>query len=77
MSTEIRFPIVSKEEGAVGVVATWFSRDGEQVTQGQVIAELMLDKVSVDVEAPVAGTLRTLIDEEGEVAQGEIIATID
>lgn len=77
MSEEIRFPVVSKEPGGTGVVATWFSRDGERVAAGQVIAELQVDKVSYDVEAPVAGTLRTLVDEEAEVAQGELIATID
>jgi len=77
VSQEIRFPAISKEDGAVGVVATWFSRDGEHVAQGQVIAELMVDKVSLDVEAPVAGTLHTLVDEESEVVQGGLIARID
>lgn len=77
MSVEIRFPELSKEPGATGVVATWFALDGEAVTEGQVIAELMVDKVTVDVEAPVAGVLRTLVEEEGEAAQGQVIATID
>lgn len=77
MSEQIRFPVVSKEAGGSGVVATWFSRDGEQVAQGQVIAELQVDKVSYDVEAPVAGTLHTLVAEEAEVTQGDVIATID
>jgi pyruvate/2-oxoglutarate dehydrogenase complex dihydrolipoamide acyltransferase (E2) component len=77
VSEEIRFPVVSTEPGATGIVATWFSRDGERVTQGQVIAELAVDKVSYDVEAPTSGTLRTLVEEEAQVVQGGLIATID
>lgn len=71
------FPVVSADTEKTGVVATWFSRDGETVAAGQVIAELQVDKVSYDVEAPTAGVLRTLVAEEAEVAQGERIAVID
>lgn len=77
MSVPIHFPVVSSEPGATGVVATWFSRDGESVTAGQVIAELQVDKVSYDVEAPEAGVLRTLVAEEAEVTQGDTIAVIE
>jgi pyruvate/2-oxoglutarate dehydrogenase complex dihydrolipoamide acyltransferase (E2) component len=77
MSADIVFPVVSKEPGSTGVVATWFSRDGESVVAGQVIAELQVDKVSYDVEAPQAGVLRTLVAEEQEVTQGERIAVIE
>jgi pyruvate/2-oxoglutarate dehydrogenase complex dihydrolipoamide acyltransferase (E2) component len=62
---------------AEGVVATWFARDGESVVEGQVVAEVMVDKVSSDVEAPVAGVLRVLVAEEQAVHQGEVIATIE
>ena len=77
MSVEIRFPVVSTTPAATGVVATWFSRDGETVVPGQVIAELMVDKVSIDLEAPQGGVLRTLVPEEAEVAQGDRIALVD
>jgi pyruvate/2-oxoglutarate dehydrogenase complex dihydrolipoamide acyltransferase (E2) component len=77
VSEEVRFPVVSTETGATGIVATWFSRDGERVAQGQVIAELAVDKVSYDVEAPVAGTLHTVVEEEAQVVQGDLIATIE
>ena len=77
MSLEIRFPVVSKDAGATGVVATWFSRDGETVVPGQVIAELMVDKVSIDLQAPQGGVLRTLVAEEAEVTQGDQIAVVE
>lgn len=77
MSAVIAFPAISKDESAEGVLATWFVRTGEQVRAGQVIAEVMVDKVSMDVEAPIDGTVTLLVEEEAAVPQGTDIARID
>ncbi len=44
---------------------------------GQVIAEVSVDKVSWDVEAPIDGAVTCLVDEEAAVPQGSPIARID
>lgn len=76
--TEVVFPALSKEnEHASGVVATWYVADGEPVVVGQVLADVQLDKVDVEVPAPVAGTVRLAVAEGEEVVQGVTIATID
>ncbi|HEY5183654.1 MAG TPA: lipoyl domain-containing protein [Actinomycetes bacterium] len=77
MSVEITFPALGKDPDQQGVVATWLVRDGEPVTAGQVIAEVAVDKVSVDVEAPTAGTVRLLVPEEGVATPGTVIARIE
>lgn len=77
MSETITFPVISKDESAEGVLATWFVRDGEAVRAGQVIAEVMVDKVSLDVEAPIDGMVTLLVEEEAAVLQGTAIARID
>jgi len=77
MSQTIVFPALSKDESAEGVLATWFVRTGESVRAGQVIAEVMVDKVSMDVEAPIDGTVTCLVEEEAAVGQGAEIARID
>lgn len=77
MSEAIVFPSISKDEDAEGVLATWFVRTGESVRTGQVIAEVMVDKVSMDIEAPIDGTVTCLVDEEAAVRQGQEIARID
>ncbi len=77
MSQTIEFPHLSKDESAEGVLATWFVKSGEQVKAKQVIAEIMVDKVSLDVEAPVDGTITLLVQEEASVHQGTPIARID
>ena len=77
MSQSITFPEMSNDPEAQGVVATWFARTGESVKAGQVIAEVMVDKVSVDVEAPIDGVITCLVEEEGIAKQGQEIARID
>ena len=76
--TQVPFPAMSKDDpGAVGVVATWYVRDGETVAAGQVLADVQMDKVDMEVPAPAAGTVHVLVDEGAEAAQGSPIASID
>lgn len=39
------------------VVANWFVREGASVEEGDLLCEFQIEKVSVDVTAPVAGTV--------------------
>jgi len=76
--TEVPFPSISREDpGAEGVVGTWFVNHGEAVSVGQVIAEVQVDKVSQDVEAPVAGVMYQYVAEGVAIIQGAMIARID
>jgi pyruvate/2-oxoglutarate dehydrogenase complex dihydrolipoamide acyltransferase (E2) component len=76
--TDVPFPAVSKEgPSSEGVVSTWFVGDGDSVREGQLIAEVQVDKVSAEVPAPVAGTVRLLVQEEAVVKQGDLIARIE
>ena len=78
MSTDVHFPVMSEEDPAgEGVVGTWFALDGEQVTEVQLIAEVQVEKVSADVEAPASGVLRHLVPEEGVSNQGAVIGRIE
>ncbi|WP_328476169.1 lipoyl domain-containing protein [Actinoplanes sp. NBC_00393] len=75
--TEVLFPALSKEDpAALGVLTTWFVTDGDQVTADQLLAEVQVDKVSVEVPSPITGVIHLLVDEEAEVRQGSPIATI-
>jgi pyruvate/2-oxoglutarate dehydrogenase complex dihydrolipoamide acyltransferase (E2) component len=76
--TEVMFPALSKERPtAPGILVTWFVRDGERVAADQLLAEVQVDKVSVEVPAPAAGVIHLLVGEEAEVQQGKPIARID
>jgi pyruvate/2-oxoglutarate dehydrogenase complex dihydrolipoamide acyltransferase (E2) component len=75
---EVAFPRLSENEpDAEGVLATWFVGDGDQVASGQLLGEVMVEKVSGEVLAPAAGEVRLLVSEDQTVRQGEVIARID
>jgi pyruvate/2-oxoglutarate dehydrogenase complex dihydrolipoamide acyltransferase (E2) component len=74
---DVVFPTMStKDPDAEGVLATWFVREGERVTADQLVAEVQVDKVSMEVPAPTAGAVHLLVAEEAVVTQGSVIATI-
>jgi pyruvate/2-oxoglutarate dehydrogenase complex dihydrolipoamide acyltransferase (E2) component len=75
--TEVPFPEIPNTTGSQGVVGTWFVAHGENVAAGQVIAEVQIDKVSVDVAAPVAGVMYQLIAESVAISPGDPMARID
>lgn len=75
---DVLFPRLSeKEPTADGVLATWFVSDGDQVAGGQLLGEVMVEKVSGEVVAPTSGRVRLLVSEDQVVRQGEVVAQID
>ncbi len=60
-----------------GTLLQWLKSEGEEVSEGDPIAEIETDKVTLELEAEDAGTLAQLIASEGqEVPVGEAIAFI-
>jgi pyruvate/2-oxoglutarate dehydrogenase complex dihydrolipoamide acyltransferase (E2) component len=75
--TAVHFPLLSeKQQDAEGVLATWFVSDGDQVTEGQLLGEVMVDKASGEVHSPATGRVRLLVNEEQVAHQGEVIAEV-
>ena len=76
--TDVRFPQLSQEQpDAKGVLATWFVGDGDQVASGQLLGEVMVEKVSGGVLAPAAGRVRLLVAEDQTARQNEVIARVE
>ncbi len=59
-----------------GSIVLWFYPDGARVSKGEVVAEFMVSKVTVEVVAPEAGVLRIRLEPEIEAYQGELLAEI-
>lgn len=75
---DVLFPALSEENPETeGVLATWYVASGEQVAEGQLLAEVQVDKVSAEVAAPGAGVVSLLVVEDEAVVQGEPIARIE
>jgi pyruvate dehydrogenase E2 component (dihydrolipoamide acetyltransferase) len=60
-----------------GTLLKWLKSEGEDVSEGDAIAEIETDKVTMELEAEDAGTLAQLIADEGQdVPVGDAIAFI-
>lgn len=76
--TDVLFPPLDETRpDTEGVLATWYVSDGEQVSEGQLLGEVQVDKVDAEVTAPAAGTVRLLVAEDDAVRQGAPIARIE
>jgi pyruvate dehydrogenase E2 component (dihydrolipoamide acetyltransferase) len=65
---------LTMETGAVGA---WLVGEGDEVKAGQVIAEIVTEKITYELEAEMAGVvLKLLLDEEVEVPVGTPIVLI-
>src|SRR5688500_11100824 len=49
------------------IVTRWFTRKGNSVSTGEVIAEIETDKTTFEINAPVDGTVLETFFEEGAV----------
>ena len=59
-------------------IAAWLKNEGEFVDEDEIVAELDTDKISVEVPAPVAGTIASLKYElDDSVSPGDVIAEIE
>jgi len=77
MSTDIKVPTLG-ESVTTATVARWLKKVGDQVAADEPLVELETDKVTVEVNAPAAGTLGALAADEGaEVEVGGLLGTLE
>ncbi|WP_166300604.1 2-oxoglutarate dehydrogenase complex dihydrolipoyllysine-residue succinyltransferase [Bradyrhizobium sp. 2S1] len=75
--TEIRVPTLG-ESVTEATIGRWFKKAGEAVAVDEPLVELETDKVTIEVPAPVAGTLGEIITKDGEtVAVGALLGQIN
>ena len=73
MSVEIKSPTFP-ESVADGTIANWLKKEGDTVSQDEVIAEIETDKVVLEVLAQSDGVISKIIKSEGEtVISSEVI----
>ncbi len=74
--TDVIIPVDLWEEDSEAVITSWLASDGGDVTEGDVIAELMVEKIQYELEAPASGKLTIGKDVDEVVAKGDQVATI-
>jgi 2-oxoglutarate dehydrogenase E2 component (dihydrolipoamide succinyltransferase) len=76
MATEIRVPTLG-ESVTTATVARWLKQAGDTVAADEPLVELETDKVTVEVNAPSAGTLAETVAAAGdEVAVGALLGML-
>src|ERR687894_142014 len=76
MAPEIRVPTLG-ESVTEATIGRWFKKPGEPVKADEPLVELETDKVTLEVNAPTAGTLGDILAKDGEtVAPGAVLGSI-
>jgi pyruvate dehydrogenase E2 component (dihydrolipoamide acetyltransferase) len=73
MPIELRMPALSPTM-TEGNLARWLKKEGEQISAGDVIAEIETDKATMEVEAVDEGTLGKIVVADG--AEGVAVNTV-
>ncbi|HEY8564539.1 MAG TPA: 2-oxoglutarate dehydrogenase complex dihydrolipoyllysine-residue succinyltransferase [Beijerinckiaceae bacterium] len=76
MTTEIKVPTLG-ESVSEATIGRWFKKPGDAVKADEVLLELETDKVTLEVNAPAAGTLGEIIAADGAtVTPGAVLGSI-
>src|SRR5436305_9138432 len=76
MPTDVIMPMLGMNQDT-GKVLKWLRAEGDAVAKGDPLLEVETDKVTVEIEAPAAGTLSGISASEGEdVPVGRAIAVV-
>ncbi len=78
MATEVILPKwgLTMEEGTL---VSWLKKEGDQVAEGEVIAEIETEKITNELEAPAGGVISKLLVEEDteEIPVGTVLCIIN
>lgn len=77
MLIDIKAPVFP-ESVTEGTVAAWHKKTGEAVQRDELIVEIETDKIILEIVAPAAGQLKSVVKKEGAtVLSQEVIATLE
>ncbi len=77
MSTPIVIADDLWEGDAEAVITSWLVGDGTEVAAGDLVAEVMSEKAQFEIEAPVAGVLKIIEEEDAVIAKGAVIGQVE
>jgi 2-oxoglutarate dehydrogenase E2 component (dihydrolipoamide succinyltransferase) len=76
MAVELRVPEVGESITEVQI-GTWLKAEGDSVERDEAVVEIESDKATLELPAPVSGTIEKLLKKKGDVVKiGELIATL-
>ena len=77
MATEIKAPSLP-ESVPDGTIATWYKKEGQQVSRDELLVDIETDKVLLEVVAPADGVLKSIKKPAGaKIVSNELLAVIE
>jgi pyruvate/2-oxoglutarate dehydrogenase complex dihydrolipoamide acyltransferase (E2) component len=76
MTVSVTIPTDLWEEDSEAVITSWLVGDGGAVSEGQLIAEIMVEKVQHEIRSPANGTISIAKPAESVVSKGDEIASV-
>lgn len=73
----VAIPMDMWAEDMEGVISAWLFEDGDRIKEGDLIAEVMVEKTSYDLTAPASGVLRIEIAQDMSFRRGARVARIE
>lgn len=74
--TEVKLPYLA-EGVEKASVSYWHKKVGDAIREGEDLIELVTDKATFNMPAPVSGILKEVVAQEGdEVRVGQVVAKI-
>jgi len=73
---DVKLPELAKDVNSA-TVSFWHVEPGEEIAEGGDLVEMLTDKATFNVPAPISGKIEKILVEEGqEVNVGDVIAVI-
>ena len=78
MRVEVELPEVGENNGDEATVSFWYIEEDEEVEEGEDIVEMITEKTTFNITAPVSGRLVEILAQEGDVVKiGDIVAILE
>ena len=78
MRVDVEFPDVEGNNGDEATVSFWYVEEDEEVEEGEDLVEMITEKTTFNVPAPVSGRLVEILAQEGDVIKvGDVIAYVE
>lgn len=78
MRVEVELPDVEGNDGDEATVSFWYVEEDEEIEEGEDLVEMITEKTTFNVTAPVSGRLLEILAQEGDVVKvGDIMAILE
>lgn len=78
MAVEVKLPELGSEAGDEATVSFWIVQEGDEVSEGDDLVEMLTDKANFNVPAPVSGKVTKICAQENDVIKvGDLLCEIE